>query len=447
LLVVLGVIGVLRFGKMAVITLVLMVILGGIIPNPIKQRAVEVAAQDPFAFSRLDIWGNAVQRIIDHPWGVGLGQFKYDSFRYRFPVDYGIARYGKRAESAHNEYLQIGAELGVVGLVLFLFGVAAWGRETWRAIVSAAPDSWEKGIAVGLAGAVLAILIHGLVDSVFHEPAVVLLLILAGTMAMRLATKKDGADLEDLKSVPFPYHPLRAAVIGLVGVIMVGGIAQPAAGWYLNERGQAESTAGDPEGAYRWFKQAAFVDPGSSAYYDALGRTAVRLFWESGKIQWLLEAVDAEEQAAAINPIDGRPPYRIGTLYSLLAAQNVSAGNQNLLLARASAAFEHAIALDPYSPLNYWELGNLLLRQGRTEEARQLYARSRNYEPNFLPSRARLAELALEAGEIEYARREYREMTAILKKFERWTLSETERDFINVDLYPLGRALALKEGS
>ena len=65
-------------------------------------------------------------------------------------------------------------------------------------------------------------------------------------------------------------------------------------------------------------------------------------------------------------------------------------------------------------------------------------------EPNFLPARALLAELSLKSGEYKGAQLEFDAIGAIKKKYEGWVLTDVERQFVDVDLYPLGRALALE---
>ena len=182
-------IGCYRFGKVALLILIVSLVAGAVIPNPLKQRMIDVATQDPYAFSRVDIWKNSVERIVDRPLGIGLGMYKYSSFQYRFPIESSIVRYVKRAESAHNEYLQMAVELGVGGLAIFLFGIGIWGMEV-KAALRNELESWERGLITGLTGAVLGILAHSMVDSVFHEPALVILLIVCGGVVFAIQSIK-----------------------------------------------------------------------------------------------------------------------------------------------------------------------------------------------------------------------------------------------------------------
>lgn len=434
-------IGCYRFGKIALIILIVSLIAGVLIPNPLKQRVIDVAAQDPYAFSRVDIWKNSIERIVDRPLGIGLGMYKYSSFQYRFPIESNIVRYGKRAESAHNEYLQMAVELGVGGFLIFLVGIGVWGWEV-KEVLRSQQEPLERGLVTGLVGAVLGILAHSAVDSVFHEPALVILLIVCGGLVLALESIKN-PDIS-FRSVSFSYHPLRLSLVLVCGAVLATLIIQPAAGWYAHERGQAEAQVGQQELALDWFRRASLIDQGTTGYHDAVARTSVQLFHQSGDPEWLVKAVEEEGQAIELNPMDGRFPYRLGTIYGLLAEQKLSKDQRNLLLNQAAQAYEQALHADPYSPLSYMALANIRLPQGRADEAKSWLQRAVATEPNFLPARALLAELTLKAGEHEAAQSEFDAIVAIKRKYEQWVLGDMERQFLDIDPYSLGRALALE---
>lgn len=434
-------IGCYRFGKMALMILLVSLVAGAVIPNPLKQRMSDVAAQDPYAFSRVDIWKNSIERIVDRPLGIGLGMYRYASFQYRFPMESNIVRYGKRAESAHNEYLQMAVELGVGGLAIFLLGIGIWGREV-KAVLCSKLEPWEQALMTGLTGAVLGILVHGAVDSVFHEPALVILLIVCGGLVLALHSIKN-PDMSR-RSVPFSYHPVRLFLVLVCGVVLATLTIQPAAGWHAHERGQAEAQVGQHDLALEWFRWASMIDPGTTGYHDAVARTSIQLFHQSGDPQWLVNGVEEEGQAIELNPLDGRFPYRLGTIYGVLADQKVSKDQRDLLLNQAVQAYGQAVQADPYSPLSYMALAKIRLPQGRVDEAKSWLQRAVAIEPNFLPARALLAELSLKAGYHEVAQSEFDAIVAIKRKYEHWVLSDIERQFLDVDLYPLERTLALE---
>ena len=113
-----------------------------IIPNPldkpgtyiskIKARTSIASIGKVLTFGRrMAIWKFTIMMITDHPLlGSGIGTFKYNTLRYqaeffsqgdnRSLYPYGIAFH------AHNEYLQLWAELGIIGLGIFLWMVIGY---------------------------------------------------------------------------------------------------------------------------------------------------------------------------------------------------------------------------------------------------------------------------------------------------------------------------------
>jgi O-antigen ligase len=399
-------------------------------PNPIKQRVMTVSERDPYAYTRFEVWKNSLDRIVDHPFGAGLGTYKYLSFKYRFPIEDEIMRYGKRAESAHNEYLQMAVEVGVGGLALFLVGVGIWGWEVKTAFQGEL-SSWGKGALIGLAGGAIAILVHATVDSVFHEPALVLLLILCGSCVLVLKRLNGPSVLTWI--VPFPYHPVRSALIVLFALASALLIIQPAAAWFAYERGNVASRNGRSEIAWEWYRRANLIDPGTTAYRDALARMNVAQFSASGNPQWIIEAVEQMIICQELNPLDGRIPSRLGMLYLLLAERAVSGEQQNDLVMRAVRFYERAIEVDPFSPFNYLELGKIMWRQGHIDEAQAVLAKAIAYEPNFLPARVLLAKLAEQVGKADIAKSEYAAIEHVQKLYKNRVVSYMEHQYLDVD--------------
>jgi putative inorganic carbon (HCO3(-)) transporter len=434
-------VGYARFGKLSLIVLVLCLLAGALFPNPLKHRFMELSSSDPYAYSRVDIWKSSLERIVDRPLGVGIGMYKYTSFQYRFPIDRDIVRYQKRAETAHNEYLQLTVELGLAGLAIFLVGLTVWAREARDALHSDL-ESRDRGLVVGLVGAVMAMLMHGMVDSVFHEPALMVLLIICGGLVVVMGSAQTPNCMRPRWSVPLAYRPVRAIGVFVIGFVLAILVVQPAVGWYLDEQGDREAQVGHYEKALEWFERASLVDPGTTAYRDSIARTAIQLFHRSGDPQWLVTAMEHESVAHTLNPLDGRFPFRLGTIYTLLSEQKVLGSQREAMWEQAAHAYEEAIRVDPYSPLSYAELGRIRVSQGRVQEAKDWFQRAIAVEPNFLPARVLLANLWLQVGDRGSAQSEFETIRTIMKRYERRTLSALERQFLDVNIFPLGRALA-----
>jgi len=440
-----GCIGIYRFGKRFAAALLVMLLLGALIPNPLQQRILTVGDQDPYAYTRLDIWENSLQRIADHPWGVGLGQYKYTSFQYRFPIEGEIVRYGKRAESAHSGYVQMAVELGVPGLALFLVGVGLMGREIVETLHRELVP-WERGVVIGLAGGMVGLLVHAAVDSVFHEPALVLLLILFAGLILALKRLK-APDPPPPWRIPFAASPARVALVGVLAILSALLIIRPAAAWHIFDQGEAEMRTGKVKAAVDWYQQATQIDPGVSAYHDAVARASVVLYHQTGDVQRLREAVDELSLALALNPLDGRLAHRLGAVYLLLAGRAEPGPLREEAIKLAAMSYEQGMAADPYSPFNYFELGRIRLIQEQGEQARTLFNSALEREPNFLPALVQLIEMALQEGRREAAESDYGRLLAIQKRYEGRTLTAMERQFLEAPYQHLGRLLGAPERS
>jgi tetratricopeptide (TPR) repeat protein len=423
--------GIYRFGKMALVFLLVLVLAGLVLSNPIKQRVLDVSAQDPYAYTRFEIWENSLHRVADRPWGIGLGMYKYLSFQYRFPIEDSIVQYGKRAESAHNEYLQIAVELGIGGLALFLLGIGVWGWGV-KDVIEGSLSSWGKGTVVGLSGGALAILVHAAGDSVFHEPALVLILILCGSLVL-VMKRIDSPNPVPVWNIPFPHHPARVAIVWLMASVSAFLIIQPAAAWFAYEQANVASQSGLSDRAWEWYRRAILIDPGTTAYHDASARMNVAQFYASGDPQRLIQAVEDMAICQELNSLDGRVPFRLGMLYLLLAERATSKKQRDELVAHAAGSYEGAIKVDPFSPFNYLELGKIRWRQGQSEEAQALLTKAITYEPNFLPARVLLAKIAAQIGKSDIAQSQYAAIESVQKRYKGRAVSSLEYRYLDVN--------------
>jgi O-antigen ligase len=118
-----------------------------------------------FQDARVKIWRDSLSMIRAYKWtGCGLGAFEYGFYRFnsRLPMD--------TVDFAHNDYLQIAAELGLVGAAL-ASALAVWIVYGVLSVVlyRRADPGWE--LAVGLLGALIAIGLHSLTDFNLYIPA------------------------------------------------------------------------------------------------------------------------------------------------------------------------------------------------------------------------------------------------------------------------------------
>jgi O-antigen ligase len=108
-------------------------------------------------YSRRAVWQATIQMVKDHPLlGVGLGAYQYAYSRY----DQGSGLY--RTEQAHNDYLQILADTGVIGGLVMLAFLALLFVRSFKAMQTR--DLLQRSITLGALAGCFGIAVHSFVE-------------------------------------------------------------------------------------------------------------------------------------------------------------------------------------------------------------------------------------------------------------------------------------------
>ena len=134
-----------------------------------------VNSEDP-STGRLNFWDVTVDIIKNHPIiGTGLGAFGvvytgYDSRNGLY-----------RLEQAHNDYLQVLSDGGIVGALIGLFFIINLFRLGFMRRESR--DEFRRGVATGAMAGCFAVLVHSFFDFTLHTPANALLFLVLAALA------------------------------------------------------------------------------------------------------------------------------------------------------------------------------------------------------------------------------------------------------------------------
>ncbi len=140
-------------------------------------RGVGINSANYAVIERLAHWQSAVEMWRAHFWtGVGLG-----GYEPAYP-EFALINWPLALGHAHNIYLNMLAETGLVGLVgyLLLWGWVFW--QTWRATRRA--SGLARGVAVGLLGAWTHLTVHHLFDNLYVNNVHLLVGLLLGMLAV-----------------------------------------------------------------------------------------------------------------------------------------------------------------------------------------------------------------------------------------------------------------------
>lgn len=143
---------------------------------------------------RSAIWRQALPLIVRAPWGLGVDGFKYVA-ETRLTDVLAAPQRGH----AHNLFLQIALDTGVVGLLAFIITAGFAVRQAWR-VFRRSTDAPDKALAVGLLAACAVMTTHGMMDTIFwgFKPGVVMWSVLAAALALGSQVPSDPTEPEDL---------------------------------------------------------------------------------------------------------------------------------------------------------------------------------------------------------------------------------------------------------
>jgi O-antigen ligase len=140
-------------------------------------RIAETASSKDVTTSRTQIWATTLLVIAGNlPFGTGLGAL---GVAYT-PVDKMSGL--ERVEQAHNDYLQVVSDAGIVGLIIggvFLYLLIRTAVRNIRR-----QNDLRRSVSIGAAAGIFAILVHSIFDFVLHTTAVsVLFLVLVALLS------------------------------------------------------------------------------------------------------------------------------------------------------------------------------------------------------------------------------------------------------------------------
>ena len=331
---------------------------------------------------RLLIWQSTIGMIKDKPlFGLGLGTFKLHYLNYQanfLQQNPGYIDFMVKAAETHNEYLQIWAEMGIMGILAFLFIIAIFYK-TKLNLINKIKNIKGKIIVIGLISAVTVTLIHSMFSFPFHIPVVgsafwfIIGLAIASENIFCEESKKDR--INEGKKIPFYfaknasyYKWLRLSITILIIiftllVINILVIKPYRAELYLYQ-GNRYLTDEDYQSALPILSYAEQLDSSNGRALYALGVTYHSLNKYNLAIYYLQKS---KKYMMDINTF-----YVLGLSYFKLNMLN-----------KAKEEFEYAVYLNPEFINGYHYLGLLYFRQEDYDKAIKNWKKTLEVKPHF----------------------------------------------------------------
>jgi O-antigen ligase/Tfp pilus assembly protein PilF len=412
------------------LVLIILVTFLFVLPNPLNKPGTIISkikgrisiaqlTKDYSLRRRFATWKFTTMIIKDYPiLGSGLGTFKYNSLNYQAKFfDQGENRslypYGI-ADKAHNEYLQLGAEIGILGLGIFFWIVINYFNYGIK-LLKGMKDKYKQGIIIGLMGGTIAVLIDAIFGFPLHLPATIVLfwliigltitvikievnleknnlkqkdsdVIIKGKEDTNLDKKQKKEEDKDNDNV-YRFKPILFLSIILLAVILSITIARPFIAqtyWY---KGFREIEKENWNKAIKIYEEALRWDPYLGPLYYDIGKIL------QNKELYGISREYLEKAAKYIDHPD--LPLDLAIIY-------LKSG----MLDEAAIKLKQAISYQPDEksmlPL-YAELGNTYLQLERYKPAEIVLKNALKIDPNFINAHYGLAGAYLNQNKVEEA--------------------------------------------
>lgn len=316
-----------------------------------------IASYKEFDFEgRLEIWNGTLGIIKDNLFfGTGIGTFIHCFPRYR-PAGLNLF-----VNYAHNDYLQLASELGIVSLFLAFYMLFLIARKAIKTYL-VSESNFKKGVFIGMFTGILSIAIHSIVDFNLRIPANAILFAVLSGMIFSLRSR----DVEPDKYFEImlnrrALYVLRPLFIVIMFIWILGIsrlVVAEAILISVRKAGCDEKLSG--------LNRAINILPGASDYYKKLaqihtGRASINYYKEKD----LLMALEYYRRASEINPADAWAWLGIGDSFLYLGDIDSARG-----------FYKKALDLDPNNSYYLKKMGDLLVSLGNIDEAVNAFKRA-----------------------------------------------------------------------
>ena len=399
------------------------------------QDALEL--EDNSSKQRVYLWEDTLRLIFDRPLvGVGVGNFEYNIPQYmsRRSLDLKMSMeelYGRElmAFRAHNEYLEVWAETGILGFGVFCFLLYQIGKAAYG-LLKRYVRGEEDLLAVGLVAAIAASLAHSFFSTNLQDPASAVQFWIVVGMVWSLKINAEGEERLGLlvtNAKRFAFGVTCAGVLVLIptavfGVRMLIGSHHYHAGTYW--LGQKSYSAAEAE----LKKAVRYRLPNTFSAYQALGVALYRQERWNGAIEAFRRSIYHHRSNATVYYYLGQCLGELGRhdeavkqlrmavqLNPLSADLRLALGEQLGILGRHQKAVEHleeAIRIDPGLSRAHYKLGVSFRDLGNPDAAEEAYRKALAYDPNDAEVLNSLGVLTAQREDFQAAHEVFARLTA-----------------------------------
>lgn len=340
----------------------------------------------PYKWERLKIWANSLVMLRDN-WlfGVGPGNYHLAAYKYNFATYESVARFALYPNHAHNQWLNIVCETGVISIGILSFFLFSIAIGFFNFLKRDASPSFACLAFVSL-------LLFGFFNNFFDSYALSFLFIVLLVMfQMEIKGKELTFCMNKTKST-----------ISILAVLIVFCIIfysiLPYCAYIYYQKSLNLLNKKDMVNAKRSIENAIKLVPTFSLYYQTKAMIEFQEFQNRKEINILPLIIHTYEVAGNLNPNDFNIKRDKATFYLFLA----SFFKTKEFIYSAISCYLSAIENNPYNPFYHLYLSESYVALKDYEDAIEELKRAIELEPNYINAYFKLADL------YKYKKDEYR---------------------------------------
>lgn len=357
---------------------------------------------DPFQYYRLKIWKHSLQGIVQDPYlGIGLNMLPYQASQYNFPADLELGRYARVAKTADNQYFQILAESGFLGLFTFIIG--------WIALFFAlrrVPDRF-----LHFRYSFLTISIIGLFSLPLNNTSVLFLFLFL--VLFPISVDPNSRPI----CITFKAWS-RIAVAVILFLLFAFCVYFP---FKADHEFKLAMKSTDIRTAEAHLQQAIHYNPYQPYFRFAFIKRVVEAKPEMEPGQWK-NLVEAVNDSIRLNPLESDFYLYRAKMYRTLFDRT---GDPAYFLA-AISDYQATLDKSPYNVLVRGEFALFLSRTERLDAAESELSTAISMEPAYLGARYLLAEIQFRKGNLEAARKSLKDAEMYYHRYQNVKVREKE---------------------
>ena len=320
-------------------------------------RGALLTSPDSAVQARLDLWKDTIPMIKAAPWlGRGGGSYVWVYPQFKSQTAQYLFNY------AHNEYLHMTSDYGLVGLALFAVFVVGASSVFLRMVWKASRDR-DAFLTAGVLGAVAAQLVHACFDFNLHifSNNHLLMLVAGTTAAMMYAA----GDFKARKVSP-PFHYVVWGGVALLCAWLALTTGQIFLSYGFHYLGDQKRERFEMDNAMRDYKRSITFYHGNWRPYIGMGHVRQSQgFWSlvpEDRQRLSEEAVGFYREAIRLNPQDMEAVFGLSKAWNVLGEQE-----------KALECLRRTVEVERQHLFYETHLGLQLRKMGRYGEALQAF--------------------------------------------------------------------------